>query len=42
MLQMFHLNVLKVEWVLYLPHRFILPRLGVSSTSLDAGDVRVV
>jgi hypothetical protein len=32
MLQVLHLNVSKVDQVLYLPPRFQLPRLGVSSS----------
>jgi hypothetical protein len=30
MLQVLHLNVSKVDWVLHLPHRLLLPRFGVS------------
>ena len=33
MLQVLHLNVSKVDRVLHLPPRFLLPRLGVSSSS---------
>jgi hypothetical protein len=33
MLQMFYLDVLKVDRVLYLPPHLVLPRLGVSSSS---------
>jgi hypothetical protein len=33
MLQLLHLDVSKVNQMLHLPHRFLLPRLGVSSSS---------
>jgi hypothetical protein len=33
MLQMFHLNILKVDRVLHLPPRLLLPRFGVSTSS---------
>jgi hypothetical protein len=39
MLQTFHLDVSKVDWVLHLPPRLLLPHL-VSPPLLDAGDVR--
>ena len=40
MLQIFHLDVLKVDRVLHLSPRLLLPRL-VSPYLLDVGDVRV-
>jgi hypothetical protein len=52
MLQVLHLNISKVDWVLHLPPGFLLPHLGVSSSSRrwlgirpppvlpDAGDVQ--
>ena len=51
MLQVLHLDVSKVDWVLHLPRRFLLPRLDTSSQRwlgirrpslhlLDASDIR--
>ena len=37
MLQMLHLDVVKVDRVLHLPHYFLLTRLGVSSSQASAG-----
>ena len=33
MLQVLHLDVAKVDWMLHLPPHLLLPRLGVSSSS---------
>jgi hypothetical protein len=40
MLQVLHLNVSKVDRVLYFPPRLLLPRLGVSSASSATHEVR--
>jgi hypothetical protein len=39
MLQVLYLNILKLDWVLHISPRILLPRLDVSFSFLD-GDVR--
>ena len=42
MLQVLHVNVLKVDQVLHLPPRLLLPRLGVSSSRRQLGIRRLL